>query len=101
VALALGFGAIYADFKTENRAAAVGSFGAILFLLTCLVLVGVTLALGAMPAYGLTKKWLQGLPLVYADFFGLAAWAACSCGLFFLLARNFLRKGVQVINERF
>ncbi len=60
VALALGFGCIYADFKVENRAAAQGSFGAILFLFTALAYELVIIALCSVPAYRLTRSWITG-----------------------------------------
>jgi ABC-2 type transport system permease protein len=99
VALALGFGAMYADFRAENRAAALGSLGAILFLLTTLALIGSTLALGASPAYHVTRKWLKGLPLTWSDYSAVGGWAFFSCSLFLFCAWISLKKGVRNINE--
>jgi ABC-2 type transport system permease protein len=55
VALALGFGALYADFKAENRAAVQGGFGAILFLFSSLSLELTIIGIGSVPAYQLVR----------------------------------------------
>jgi len=74
VGLALGFGALYADFKAENRAAALGGIGVALFLLTSLVYMGVVLGTGAFPAYRLTKGWLKYQLMRSGDVALLGAW---------------------------
>ena len=56
VALALGFGAMYADFKAENRAAVQGGFGAILFLFSALTLEPAIIGIGSVPAYQLVHS---------------------------------------------
>ncbi len=56
VALALGFGALYADFKAENRAAVQGGFGAILFLFSAISFELVIIGIGSAPAYKLVRS---------------------------------------------
>jgi ABC-2 type transport system permease protein len=58
VAVALGFGALYADFKAENQAAVQGSFGAILYLFTALSYELITILLVSYPAYKLMRIWV-------------------------------------------
>ncbi|WLE97022.1 MAG: hypothetical protein QTN59_20395 [Candidatus Electrothrix communis] len=58
LAQALGFGAMYADFKIESRAAVQGSFGAILFLFCGLAAQLLILVLGFMGNFRLLKAWL-------------------------------------------
>ncbi|MCI5224022.1 MAG: hypothetical protein D3924_15465, partial [Candidatus Electrothrix sp. AR4] len=60
LAQALGFGAMYADFKIESRAAVQGSFGAVLFLFSGLALELLLLFLGFMGNYRLMRIWLRG-----------------------------------------
>jgi ABC-2 type transport system permease protein len=67
VGTALGFGARYADFKTENRAAALGGFGAIVFLFTALSVTLVIISLGGFPAYRLVRHWLAGMTMSTSD----------------------------------
>jgi len=67
VGTALGFGARYADFKTENRAAALGGFGAIAFLFTALSVTLVIISLGGFPAYRLVRHWLAGMMVSTID----------------------------------
>ncbi len=74
VGTALGFGAQYADFKMENRAAALGGFGAIVFLFTALSLTLTIIFLGGFPTYRLVRYWLAGVTVTSADWWltGLA-----------------------------
>lgn len=53
--LALGFGTLYADFKSENRVASMGP-GAILFLMCSLLYQLLFLGAGVVPTYRLLKK---------------------------------------------
>jgi len=57
VAIALGFGAFYADFKAENQAVVQGSFGAILFLFVALAYELITILVVSFPAYRLVRSW--------------------------------------------
>ena len=61
VAIALGFGAMYADFKAESQAAALGGFGAILFLFTAVAFELLTIVAASIPAYRLVRSWRWGL----------------------------------------
>lgn len=61
VAMALGFGAVYADFRSENVAAVQGSFGAILFLFTAVSFELLTILTAGIPAYKLVRSWRWGL----------------------------------------
>jgi ABC-2 type transport system permease protein len=60
LALALGFGAIYADFKIESRTAAQGSFGMMLFMFVCLAMELLLLVIGFWGNYRLLRFWLRG-----------------------------------------
>ncbi|WP_417910774.1 putative ABC transporter permease subunit [Candidatus Electronema sp. PJ] len=60
LALALGFGAIYADFKIESRAAVQGSFGVILFMFISLAMELLMLVIGFRGNYRLLRFWLRG-----------------------------------------
>ncbi len=78
VALAIGFGALYGDFNAENRAAAVGGLGAILFLFTAMAIVVIITSAGAWPMYHLTKAWLAHQAFAAKDLVALGLWAAAS-----------------------
>ena len=75
VAMALGFGVLYADFKAENRAAAIGGMGAILFLFTSFAFQVVTLAGGAWPAARLARSWLKHGTVSGGDVALVCGWA--------------------------
>lgn len=104
VGMAVGFGAMYADFKAENRTAALGGMGALVFLFSSMTVVFVILASAALPMYRLTKQWiritsseegiwsyslLQGQTILL-----LSTWLFCSLLLGFLCVRFFWKKGV-------
>ena len=61
VALALGFGAVYADFKAENQAAVQGGFGAIMFLFSALSYELLIILIATVPTYRLVRSWRWGL----------------------------------------
>ncbi|MFP3983912.1 MAG: putative ABC transporter permease subunit [Desulfurivibrionaceae bacterium] len=94
-ALALGFGMIYADFKSESKAAAIGSWGAVIFLLTSLTLEGLVLCAGGYPSYLVTRKWLAGVSMTASDILALLCWAVFSLLLSAGLLYYFLKKGVN------
>ncbi len=84
VALAVGFGALYGDFNAENRAAAVGGLGAILFLFTAMAIVVIITGSGAWPMYHVTKAWLADRAFDVKDVLALGIWGGGS-----LLAAGF------------
>ena len=97
LAQALGFGAMYADFKIESRAAVQGSFGAILFLFCGLAAQLLIVVLGFMGNFRLMKGWLLwnqidslGVLLSCLTIAGLAALT-----LFFSLWC--IRKGIRTL----
>lgn len=97
LAQALGFGAMYADFKIESRAAVQGSFGAILFLFCGLAAQLLVLVLGFMGNFRLMKGWLlwsrvdsQGVLLSCLTIAGLAA-------LTLIFSLWCVRKGIRTL----
>ncbi len=58
VAMALGFGTWFVDFKSENRVAAMGP-GAILFLFSAILYQLSIIGLGIFPIYRLVRGWLR------------------------------------------
>ncbi|MBU0730330.1 MAG: hypothetical protein KKE17_14240 [Proteobacteria bacterium] len=99
VAMALGFGAMHADFKAENKAAVLGSMGAILYLFTAMTFQLLVIFFGAMPAYRIVKKWLRGISLQPYDFFILILWILTSITLAFGLSYYFFRKGIKTLEN--
>ncbi len=97
--MALGFGAMYADFKIESRAAAQGSFGAILFLFTGIAVEMVLLALGFFGSYRLIKTWLRGNYIDPLAVLESAVTLITIAVLGFLVARWCLKKGIQSLAE--
>lgn len=99
VALALSFGAIHADFKAENRAATLGSWGAILFLFTAMGYELIVIAGASYPTYRLVRLWLRHENLPAGDIFLLTAWAAMALLLSAVIVFHFFRRGVNALTN--
>jgi len=101
VAVALGFGAMFADFKAESQAAALGGFGAVLFLFTAVAYELLTITAAAIPAYRLVRSWRWGLhgsaPIVVqtSGVFLLILLLGC------LISLVSLRRGMEKLGENF
>jgi ABC-2 type transport system permease protein len=63
VALGIGLGAAYPDFKAENPAQTASSFGGLVFMLTAAVYIGGVILLQAGPVYRLFMADLHGRAL--------------------------------------
>jgi ABC-2 type transport system permease protein len=95
LAMALGFGAIYADFKAENRAAALGGIGAILFLFTAIAFEMTIIFLGGSPVYRVMKNWLRTGIMPLDDLLTLVAWILISVAISLFLSIFFVKKGIN------
>lgn len=99
IALALGFGSLYADFKAENRAAALGGIGAILFLFTAIAFEMAVIFLGGSPVYRLMRDWLRHGILPLNHLLTLIGWILASVIFSIFLALYFVRKGIKKLES--
>ena len=70
VSMGIGFGAAYPDFKSENPAQTVTSFGGLLFMMICAGYIGIVIILEAGPVYnifmaGISKRALSNLEWIW------------------------------------
>jgi ABC-2 type transport system permease protein len=77
-AMALGFGALFPRFDTENAAQIPTGFGGMVFMMSAIVLLGVVLMLEAVPVMGYLRAQLAGYDPVpdawmYASFTAVVA----------------------------
>ncbi len=72
-ALALGFGALYPNYETENPAEIPTSFGGLLFMMAAVGYLAVVIALEAWPVYLFLQARLQGASFLDAGLFPLLA----------------------------
>lgn len=79
--LATGIGAIYADFKSENPANTVTSFGGLLFMIISFALIAAVIILEAGPVYQIFMADLHGQTLSLSKII----WSFFSFGLAFSL----------------
>ena len=63
VALGIGFGAAYPDFKAENPTQTVTSFGGLAFMIVCVGYIGLVILLEAGPVYHLFMADIRGRAL--------------------------------------
>ncbi len=101
VAMAIGFGAIYADFKAENQAAVLGSFGAILFLFTALAFELITILIVSIPAYKLVRGWRWGIHFSNTVFLQTAGVLLLILLIAVLVSMTSLRRGVEKVGSNF
>lgn len=99
IALALGFGACYADYKAENRAARLGSMGAVMFLFTAIAYQLAIVLLGAYPAYRAVASWLKGTGLGAGDAAALATWTLASLAASGILVLFSFLKGKSALEN--
>ena len=60
VSMGIGFGAAYPDFKAENPAQTVTSFGGLIFMIVCAALIGTVILIEAGPVYHLFMAGMRG-----------------------------------------
>lgn len=63
VSLGIFLGAAYPDFKSENPAQSVTSFGGVLFMMICAGYIGTVIALQSGPVYRIFMAGVEGRPL--------------------------------------
>lgn len=76
-ALALGFGALYPQFETENAAQIPTSFGGLVFMMTTIALLAAVIWILAMPVYAYVRAVNEGQP-VRVDGAMIAAFAGAA-----------------------
>lgn len=94
VAMALGFGTLFADFKAENKAASMGP-GAILYLFTAISYELVVIFLGTMPTYRILKHWLSSHNFRMEDVLLFSGWLLAILLLSILLGVTVCKKGID------
>jgi len=96
-AMALGFGALYPNYETDNVAEIPTSFGGLLFMMAAVIYLGGVIILEGWPVYALLQARLQGEPVRNAILlplvFGIVG-AATLTGLAVVLP---LRAGVRKV----
>jgi ABC-2 type transport system permease protein len=65
VAMSIGLGAAYPDFKAENPNQTVTSFGGLIFMVVCAGYIGLTILIEAGPVYNLFMADLRGKTLTF------------------------------------
>jgi ABC-2 type transport system permease protein len=80
VSLGLAFGAAYPKLDTQNAAQIATGFGAIVYMVACLALVAVVVALEAWPVARLFWHARRGVPLVPVEWVGVVAGFAAALG---------------------
>ncbi|HEX6559105.1 MAG TPA: hypothetical protein VF021_06565 [Longimicrobiales bacterium] len=69
--LALGFGALFPRFETENSAEISTGFGGLLFMVSAAAYLAVVIVLQAWPVYAVLQAKFRGLPLTTEQMLGL------------------------------
>lgn len=96
--MGLGFGALFADFKSENRSAAMGP-GAILFLFCSVLYELAVLVPGILPSYTIVRKSIKHQDVIAGDLFLLFLWMGGIALLSVALTWLVCRAGTQKLLE--
>jgi ABC-2 type transport system permease protein len=97
--LGLGFGAFFADFKAENRTAAMGP-GAILYLFCAVFYELLVIALGLRPTYEIVRRNIRGVAVTPLDLTYLGLWAGGVSVLSIVLVLFVCRAGIRKLENR-
>ena len=99
VALALGFGAIFADYHAENRSTAMGP-GSVFYFFCAISYMLVVLFSGVSPVYRLIRAWLRsgGMPL--SDALLIFFWVIAVIGLSAVVMTLIFRRGIGALTAR-
>ena len=96
-AMALGFGALYPQFETENAAQIPTSYGGLVFMMSTIALLAAVIVIEAVPVSGYLRAALNSEP-VSIDLEMLAAFAAVTL-ICFLATLIPLRVGLRKMEQ--
>lgn len=99
VAMALGFGAMFADYHAENKEASMGP-GAILYFFCAIAYMLVIIFAGISPSYRLLRSWLRqgGLPL--SDALLISAWVLTVLALSVCISWLVCKRGIAALKPK-
>lgn len=99
VALALGFGAIFADYHAENRSAAMGP-GSVFYFFCAISYMLVVLFSGVSPTYRLVRSWFRqgGMPL--SDALLIGAWIIAMIVLSAVVMTLVCKRGIAALTPK-
>ena len=60
IAMGIGLGALYSDFRSENPLQSVTSFGGLLYMTLCMGFIGLVIVMEAGPVYSIFMKGIRG-----------------------------------------
>ena len=98
--LALGFGALFPRFETENSAEISTGFGGLLFMMTSIAYLGIVVMVQAWPVYSVLEARYRGIPLgsghVTGLVLGLGAALAISSAVIIVPLRIAVRRVEEI-----
>jgi ABC-2 type transport system permease protein len=100
VGMGVGLGAIYPNFKSENPAQIVTSFGGLLFMIFCFALIAIVIILEAGPTYYVFMANIKNKPLVMWQIIWLASSLVIVCSLCFFAIFYPMRLGERSLDKK-
>ncbi len=98
-AMALAFGAVFPNYKTENPAEIPTSFGGLVFMMAGVAYLAVVVVLQGWPVYLFLRARFQGTPFMEAGVVPLALGVGGAAALTLAVIAASLRAGVRRIRE--
>ena len=96
VALALGFGAIFADYHAENRSTAMGP-GSVFYFFCAISYMLVVLFTGVSPAYRLVRSWFRESSMPLSDAIMVFFWISAVIIFSTVVVTLICRKGIGAL----
>ncbi len=96
--MGLGFGTIFADFKSENKSAAMGP-GAILFLFSAVFYELLAIGLGLFPTYRLLRRGLKSGNFGYMELANVLIWLGGTALMSLLVSLFICQVGIRKLQQ--
>ncbi len=99
IGLAIGLGACYPQFGSENVGQMATGFGGFLYMIFSMALIGLTIALEAGPVYRLLMAEIRQIPLTFLDRGWMVGSFAAVLGLHVSTGWWVMKKGIRSLEE--
>ncbi|MCG6537656.1 MAG: hypothetical protein L7F78_23810, partial [Syntrophales bacterium LBB04] len=99
IGLAVGLGAAYPQFGSENVGQMATGFGGFLYMIFSMVLIGLTIALEAGPVYRLLMAEIRQTPLTFLDRGWMVGSFVAVLGLHLSTGWWVMKRGIRSLEE--
>jgi ABC-2 type transport system permease protein len=99
VALGIGFGAIYPNFKHENIATVATGFGGVMYMITSLVFIALVIILEAGPVYTILSVHFKGAAITHLQWCWIVGSFILAIFLIIIAVQRPMAAGLKALND--